>query len=252
MPTVMMRIVMGSAAVLALLAGIAALSGSRVPSAAPTTPNTATPTPALSPTQTSITTATPNSNTAPAATGPVSRATPSPIPNFPLNLSGSLPAPHTHSHTAGASAFRCPMDCEHGKIYPLAADCPVCHMKLVEFRDGKVEHGDHTSKHGGVFFMDADNWHHVEGVLTTPRDFRLYIYDNFTQPIFAGQCTATVDVTSGSGAGRTGLPMITGPNGAYLQVTLPESQARPICLAVRVVLTYGKASSLFNFTFDAK
>jgi hypothetical protein len=193
----------------------------------------------------------PSSHVAIAAPGkPVSRATPSPIPNFPLTVSGSLPAPHSHTHSGGVTSYRCPMDCEHGKLYPLATDCPVCHMKMVEFKNGRVEHSDHTSKHGGVFFMDADNWHHVEGVLENPREFRLYLYDNFTTAVYAGQYSGTLDLTSG--VGQKGIVMTTGPNGAYLQAALPESSARPICLAVHVVLNFGKPTSLFNFTFDSK
>ena len=86
---------------------------------------------------------------------------------------------------AAAKSYRCPMNCENGKVYPEPGACPVCEMDLAEFKGGEIEHADHEPKHGGVFFMAADNWHHIEGVLASPSEFRLYIYDNFTKPISA-------------------------------------------------------------------
>jgi len=167
------------------------------------------------------------------------RAKPLPVPAQP-----SLPS---HHHPIGNS-FRCPMDCEKGKTYTVAMNCPRCGMKLAEFKDGRLEHADHTSKHGGVFFMDADNWHHVEGVLAAPGEFRLYVYDNFTQPIYAGQFSGTVDVASELGR-RNGIGMTVSGNGAYLQASVPISD-KPVELVVHIVLTFGQPSSLFNFTFN--
>ena len=47
---------------------------------------------------------------------------------------------------------------------------------------GPLPHADHTPKHGGVFFMAPNGFHHVEGVLVD-REFRLYLYDDFTRPM---------------------------------------------------------------------
>ncbi|MDE2924101.1 MAG: hypothetical protein OYL92_08805 [Acidobacteriota bacterium] len=44
-------------------------------------------------------------------------------------------------------------------------------------------HMDHNPLHGGQFFMAANNYHHLEGALPRPGEFRLYIYDDFKQPV---------------------------------------------------------------------
>src|SRR5688572_33296655 len=45
-----------------------------------------------------------------------------------------------------------------------------------------VPHGDHNPKYGGIFFMAPDVFHHLEGVIDG-NEFRLYIYNNFTEPL---------------------------------------------------------------------
>lgn len=51
-------------------------------------------------------------------------------------------------------------------------------------------HMDHSPLHGGQFFMAANNYHHLEGALPEQGEFRLYVYDDFKEPIdprnFAG------------------------------------------------------------------
>ena len=44
-------------------------------------------------------------------------------------------------------------------------------------------HMDHNPLHGGQFFMAANNYHHLEGALPNNGEFRLYIYDDFKQPV---------------------------------------------------------------------
>ena len=51
-------------------------------------------------------------------------------------------------------------------------------------------HGDHNPRHGGQFYMASDNWHHVEGAYPRQGLFRVFFYDNFSQPIDASRFTA--------------------------------------------------------------
>lgn len=38
----------------------------------------------------------------------------------------------TEETTEATAQYACPMDCENGKVYDQAGDCPVCGMALTE------------------------------------------------------------------------------------------------------------------------
>ena len=79
-------------------------------------------------------------------------------------------------------------------------------------------HADHTPRHGGIFFMAPDSYHHLEGTLALEtREFRLYLYDNFTRPMDARRFQARV----GS------LDLTPTPNGEYLSGRLDEIPGTP-------------------------
>ncbi len=46
-----------------------------------------------------------------------------------------------------------------------------------------IAHMDHTPLHGGQFHMADNMFHHVEGTLPRPGEFRAYFYDDFKRPI---------------------------------------------------------------------
>jgi len=44
-------------------------------------------------------------------------------------------------------------------------------------------HMDHSSHHGGIVFMAPDGFHHVEGVYPAKGVFRLYVTNNYREPV---------------------------------------------------------------------
>ncbi|HXV60340.1 MAG TPA: heavy metal-binding domain-containing protein, partial [Vicinamibacteria bacterium] len=55
-----------------------------------------------------------------------------------------------------------------------------------------MAHGDHNPRHGGILFMAPDRYHHLEGVLSPEGAFRLYFYDDFTEPMDASDFHARI------------------------------------------------------------
>ncbi len=57
-------------------------------------------------------------------------------------------------------------------------------------------HADHSPKHGGIFFMAPDGFHHLEGTYPEAGLFRLYLYDDHTQPIDAQPFVGSIHLES--------------------------------------------------------
>lgn len=165
------------------------------------------------------------------------------------------------------SSYSCPM---HPKIEEEEeGSCPICNMSLVRTtrelewfcpgepgrvsslpgrcRDGTpmsvrsiaMAHGDHNPKHGGMLFMAPDGFHHIEGVLDEDGTFRLYLYDDFTEPIDAAPFEAEVD----------GRRLAAESGGAYLATRVEDpSYPAEIVLEVRFPGTHEDAAR-FDFIF---
>jgi len=140
--------------------------------------------------------------------------------------------------------FICPMRCEGEKLYPAEKDCPICGMALADSR----AHMDHRPKHGGTFFMAADNKHHLEGVLTDDRRFRVYIYDEFTQPLAADGFTARAELST---PGRDTVQRVIlkpNANADFLEVQTPPD-LHPISIKLFVDFNNARGEQLFDFRF---
>ena len=105
---------------------------------------------------------------------------------------------------------------------------------------GSLSHADHKPKHGGVFFMAADGFHHLEGTLNG-RDFRIYLYDNFTKPMDARRFQARV------GSSRLQVE----PTGQYLTVHLDDITTDPPEVTAFVRFRPDGPENRFDFIFIA-
>jgi hypothetical protein len=101
-------------------------------------------------------------------------------------------------------------------------------------------HGDHTPKHGGIFFMAPDGFHHVEGALASEGgEFRLYLYDNYTRPMDARQFQA-----------RIGHQLLKpASDGAYLIGQLDHLAGHPIRITAFVRFAHRDKEDRFDFAF---
>ena len=112
-------------------------------------------------------------------------------------------------------------------------------------------HGDHNPRHGGQFFMADDNWHHLEGTWVRPDTFRVYFYNDMTQPLAVTGFSAKVAKSDANGNDVTpfvSLKPVQTKGHNILEVPMPVA-ARPAKFTLRVKFKPDDKERVFDFTF---
>lgn len=155
--------------------------------------------------------------------------------------------------TLSALAAGCSASKEEAPAPAATAPKPAAAASAPEAMPAGMAHGDHSAKHGGVFFMASNGFHHLEGTYPEAGLFRLYLYDDHTRPIDAQGVTGSVHVD-----GRPeeeSVPLAYDAASKALEARLDPPPPLPLSLAVLVNLTHpstgATAESLFNFDFAA-
>jgi hypothetical protein len=147
--------------------------------------------------------------------------------------------------------FACPMHPEVRNVEE--GTCPICRMDLVPETTTRP-HQDHNPKHGGIFFMAPDAWHHLEGTYPEPGVFRVYFFDNFSQPMsakaFKGRAVLDeiFDPSTRTTKEQLAYPLLPASNGEYLEAKVGTG-ALPREITAKLQFEREGAFERFDFLF---
>jgi hypothetical protein len=112
-----------------------------------------------------------------------------------------------------------------------------------------LPHMDHKPRHGGIFFMSEDQFHHLEGTYPSAGIFRLYLYDDHTRPISSVATSGTLFFAN------KGYVLKPASNAPYLEAQITGNPQPPVSLELHLKLPSASGSNsseeLFNFDFDS-
>lgn len=104
--------------------------------------------------------------------------------------------------------------------------------------------------------MAPNQFHHLEGVMTKNREFRIYFYDDYVKPISPTpfKDNATVEIQRiGKDGKEYGPPLrlVVQVNfwKSYLKMSIPESMPSPLYFTVWLKFPGDDKPELFNFNF---
>jgi hypothetical protein len=118
-------------------------------------------------------------------------------------------------------------------------------------------HGDHNPKHGGLFFMAPDNWHHVEGAYPAPGRLRVYIYDDFSKPLTTDKARKVraravikevFDAQTKTWRELASAPLVLARNGGFFEARL-DQLSLPAQMTAKISFGSDDKESRFDFAF---
>jgi hypothetical protein len=154
-----------------------------------------------------------------------------------------------------ALTFTCKGDRDVSQIEP--GKCPDGSAMVPRYT--QRAHGDHNPKHGGIFFMAPDNWHHLEGTYPVAGRFRVYIYDDFSKPLGIEQARKVrgrvvtkeaFDPKTGTSRELASTPLVLARNGSFFEARI-ERVPLPAKLTAKISFSPDVKESRFDFAFPA-
>ena len=148
--------------------------------------------------------------------------------------------------------YSCPMHPEVQGSEP--GICDICSMSL-ERRSLSRPHQDHNPKHGGMFFMAPDNWHHLEGTYPMEGVFRIFLYDNFSEPMqverFRGRAVLeeSFDPASKQTDELLAYPLRPSSDGSFLEAKV-GTVSLPLEITAKIQFEDGGIFERFDFVFQ--
>jgi hypothetical protein len=154
-----------------------------------------------------------------------------------------------------ALTFTCARNLEISQLEP--GKCPDGTAMMPRYTTRA--HGDHNPKHGGVFFMAPDNWHHLEGTYPAAGRFRVYVYDDYSKPLSLAQARKVrgrvvtkeaFDPKSGTTRELASTALVLARNGAFFEARL-DPLALPAKLTAKIAFSSDDKESRFDFAFPS-
>ena len=126
----------------------------------------------------------------------------------------------------------------------------------MEKRYTQSTHANHNPRHGGLFFMAPDLWHHLEGAYADDV-MRVYLYDDYTKPLAPELRNAvtglivtkeTFDSATRTTKEITTFPLKASPDGDFLEARVGRMKF-PADMTAKLRFTKGGEEYRFDFTF---
>ena len=127
----------------------------------------------------------------------------------------------------------------------------------MEARYTQSTHANHNPRHGGLFFMAPDLWHHLEGAYADDV-LRVYFYDDYTRPLapelrsaVAGRIVTkeTFDTATRTTKEITAFPLKASADGEYFEARVGRMRL-PAEMTAKVRFTKGGDEYRFDFAFQ--